>query len=88
MPTVENFKALLCMNHTKLSSNGQRCKDSQSHLRARHVEPERKPKPVRKDLAEIPTEITEKHNDIELYMDTMFINKCRMLTVIERLIQF
>ena len=35
----------------------------------------RKPKPARKDLVEIPAEITEKHHDIELCMDTMFINK-------------
>ena len=48
----------------------------------------RKPKPVRKDLVEIPAEITEKHHDIELCMDTMFINECRMLTVINRLIRF
>ena len=46
----------------------------------------RKPKPVRKDLVEIPNEITEKHRDIELCMDTMFVNECGMLTVIDRLI--
>ena len=48
----------------------------------------RKPKPVRKDLVEIPAEITEKHHDIELLMDTMFVNECGMLTVIDRSIQF
>ena len=48
----------------------------------------RKPKPVRKDLVEIPAEITEKHHDIELCMDTMFVNDCGMLTAIDRLIQF
>ena len=48
----------------------------------------RKPKPVRKDLVEIPIEITEKHHDIELCMDTMFVNKCGMLTAIDRSIRF
>ena len=32
--------------------------------------------------------ITEKHHNIELYMDTMFVNKCGMLTVIDRLVRF
>ena len=48
----------------------------------------RKPKPVRKDLVEIPAKITEKHRDIELCMDTMFINECGMLTAIDRSIRF
>ena len=48
----------------------------------------RKPKPVRKDLVEIPAEITEKHYDIELRMNTRFINECGMLTAIDRSIQF
>ena len=48
----------------------------------------RKPKPVRKDLVEIPNKITEKHRDIELCMDTMFVNECGMLTAIDRSIRF
>ena len=48
----------------------------------------RKPKPVRKDLVEIPAEITEKHHVIELCKETMFVNKCGMLTAIDRLIRF
>ena len=48
----------------------------------------RKPKPVRKDLVEIPAKITDKHHNIELSMDTMCVNKCGMLTVIDRLIRF
>ena len=43
---------------------------------------------MRKDLVEIPAEITEKHHNFELCMDTMFVNECRMLTTINRLIQF
>ena len=77
-------------HYTKLSSYSRRHEDSRAHLWARHVEPERqvdemKPKPVRKDLVEIPAEITEKHHDIELCMDTMFVNECGMLTAIEDL---
>ena len=48
----------------------------------------RKPKPVRKDLVEIPAKITERHHNIELCMDTMFVNKCGMLTAIDRSIRF
>ena len=59
----------------------------------RYVEPkrqvdEKKAKPVRKDLVEIPIKITEKHHDIELCMDTMFVNECGMLTAIDRSIRF
>ena len=43
---------------------------------------------MRKDLVEIPAEINEKHHDIELCMDIMFVNECGMLTAIDRLIQF
>ena len=94
MPTVENFIALLHMNTI------QNCPvmvedvkiaerifgPDMSSLKGKSTR--RKPKPVRKDLVEIPAEITEKHHDIELCMDTMFINECGMLTVIDRLIQF
>ena len=94
MPTVENFKALLCMNTT------QNCpvtvKDVKiaerifgpDMLSLKGKSTRRKPKPVRKDLVEVPAEITEKHHDIELCMDTMFVNRCGMLTVINRLIRF
>jgi hypothetical protein len=38
---------------------------------------------VRKDLIEIPKELIMKHHDIELYMDTMYVNECGMLTAID-----
>ena len=93
-PTVGNFNALLCMNAI------QNCPvmvedvkiaerifgPDMSSLKGKSTR--RKPKPVRKDLVEIPAEITEKHHDIELCMDTMFINECRMLTAINRSIRF
>jgi hypothetical protein len=47
----------------------------------------RKPKPVRKDLIEIPKEIITKHHDVKLYMDTMYVNECGMLTAINRTIK-
>ena len=94
MPTVENFKALLCMNaihncpvmveDMKIAERIFR--PVMSSLKGKSTR--RKPKPVRKDLVEIPNEITEKHRDIELCMDTMFINECGMLTAIDRSIRF
>ena len=48
----------------------------------------RKPKPVRADLIEIPKELIEKHKDIELCMDTMYVNECGMLTAIDRTIKY
>ena len=92
--TVEIFKALLHMNAI------QNCPVTVEDVKIakRIFGPDmlslkgklmrRKPKPVRKDLVEIPAEITEKHHNIELCMDTMFINECRMLTAIHRSIQF
>ena len=94
MPTVENFKALLCMNAI------QNCPvmvedvkiaecifgPDMSSLKGKSMR--RKPKPMRKDLVEIPAKITEKHHDIELCMDIMFVNECGMLTAIDRSIQF
>ena len=94
MPTVENFKMLLHMNTI------QNCPVMVEDVQiAEHIfgpdmlslkgkSMRRKPKPVRKDLVEIPAEITGKHHDIELCMDTMFINKCGMLTAINRSIRF
>ena len=81
MPTVENFKALLRMNaihncpvmveDVKIAEHIFR----PDMLSLKGKSTRRKPKPVRKDLVEIPAKITEKHRDIELCMDTMFINE-------------
>jgi hypothetical protein len=46
-----------------------------------------KPKPVRQDLIEIPKEIIGKHHNIELCMDTVYINECGMLTAIDQTIK-
>ena len=94
MPTVENFKALLCMNtiqNCPVMVEDMKIAErifgpDMSSLKGKLTR--RKPKPVRKDLVEIPAEITEKHHNIELCMDTMFVNECGMLTVIDRSIQF
>ena len=42
-----------------------------------------KPKPVRADVIEIPPELIEQHREVELCMDTMYINKEGMLTAID-----
>jgi hypothetical protein len=47
-----------------------------------------KPKPVREDLLEIPKELIEKHHNIQLCMDTMYVNQCGMLTAIDGTINF
>ena len=93
-PTVENFKALLRMNaihncpvmveDVKIAE--RIFEPDMSSLKGKSTR--RKPKPVRKDLVEIPNKITEKHHDIELCMDTMFVNECGMLTAIDRSIRF
>jgi hypothetical protein len=48
----------------------------------------RRPKPVRKDLIEIPKELIMKHHNIKLCMDTMYVNKCGMLTAIDQTIKY
>ena len=94
MPTVENFKVLLRMNaihNCPVMVEDVKIAErifgpNMSSLKGKSTR--RKPKPVRKDLVEIPAEITEKHCDIELCMDTMFVNECGMLTAIDRSIRY
>ena len=47
-----------------------------------------KPKPVKTDIIEIPKELKMKHENLELCMDVMFVNKCAMLTTIDKSIKF
>ena len=94
MPTVENFKALLRMNAIQICPVTVKDMKIAEHIfgpdmsSLKGMSTRSKPKPLRKDLVEIPAEITEKHHDIELCMDTMFVNKCGMLTGIDRSIRF
>ena len=88
-PTIENFKALLKMNTI------QNCPitiqdvmiaekifgPNMSRLKGKSTR--QKPKPVKEDLIEIPKELLEKHHDLELCMDTMYMNECGMLTAID-----
>jgi hypothetical protein len=48
----------------------------------------RKPKPVGTDFIEIPKELIMKHHNVELCMDTMYVNECGMLTAIDPTITF
>ena len=43
----------------------------------------KKPKPVLKDLIELPQEILEKHRKIELCIDVMYINGLGLMTAID-----
>ena len=47
-----------------------------------------KPKSVKKDTIEIPKELIAKNPDIDLCIDTMFVNECGMLTAIDKTIKF
>ena len=49
---------------------------------------QRKLKPVRKDFIKIPKELIAEHHDIELCMDTVYVNECGMLTAIDKTIKF
>ena len=46
------------------------------------------PKPVVKDEIEIPQELVAKHHKLELFIDTIKINKIYMLTWIDNTIKF
>ena len=47
-----------------------------------------KPKPVTRDIISIPKALVKNHSNIELCMDTMFVNNIRFLTSIDRTIRF
>ena len=48
----------------------------------------RKPKPVKKDTIKITKELIAKNHDIDLCIDTMFLNECGMPTAIDQTIKF
>ena len=47
-----------------------------------------RPPSVRQDIVEIPSELLEKHQDLELCIDTMHINGVPFLTAIDRSIKY
>ena len=47
-----------------------------------------KPKPVTRDIISIPKALVKNHSNIELCMDTMFVNNIRFLTSIDKTIRF
>jgi hypothetical protein len=93
-PTVQNFKALLKANmvaNCPITTEDVDIAEkifgpSMSSLKGKSTR--RSPKPVRADVIEIPRELVEKHRNVELCMDTMFINSEGMLTAIDRTIKF
>ena len=48
----------------------------------------RKPKPVKDDVVEMPTEIIEQHKDFTHCMDIMFVNDLPILTRIARTVRY
>ena len=93
-PTVENFKALLKMNVIKncpVTSEDVTMAErifgpDISNLKGKSTR--RKVETVREDNIEIPKELVEQHREIELCMDTMYVNEVGMLTTIDRTIKF
>ena len=93
-PTVSSFKAALRGNMIKncpvTSKDVQIAEEifgpSVSSLKGKSTR--RAPKPVISDWIEIPKELILKHHEIELCMDTMFVNDVGMLTAIDRTIRF
>mgnify|MGYP002176679840 FL=1 len=93
-PTMDNFKSLLRMNIIKncpvtvddINIAEKIFGPDVSSLKGKSTR--QKPKTVREDLIEIPKELISQHRNIELCMDTMYVNECGMLTAIDRTIKF
>ena len=94
MPTVKNFKLLIKMNAIRncpittddINNTEKIFGPSISSLKGKSTRT--KPKIVTEDNIEIPQELIKNNKDIELCMDTMYINKIGMLTMIDKTIKF
>ena len=95
-PTIESFKALLTVRSNIIQNCPVTIEDVTiadkiygpdiSSLKGKSTR--RKPKPVKKDTIEIPKELIAKNHDIDLCIDTMFMNECGMLTAIDKTVKF
>ena len=93
-PTLDNYKGFIKMNGVHNCS--VRLDDiiiaenifgpDMATLKGKSTRP--KPKPVLKDWIELPREIMNKHAEVELCMDIMFINGVKLMTAIDRTIRF
>ena len=94
MPTIENFKLLVktnmirdCPITIKDINNAEKIfGPSISSLKGKSTR--KKPQVVSEDFIEIPEELTSNNKEIELCIDTMYVNQAAMLTTIDRSIKF
>ena len=93
-PAMESFKALLRLNIIQncpvtvedMTIANKIYGPDISSLKGKSTR--QKPRPVKKDTIEILKELIAKNHDIDLCIDTMFMNKFCMLTAIDRTVKF
>ena len=93
-PTVDNFKALLKMNVIKncpvtvadVNAAEKIFGPALSTLKGKPTK--QSPKPVIRDKIELPDDIVKLDHNLDLCIDTMFINEIPMLTTIDKTIRF
>ena len=89
-PTPENLKALIKMNSIKDCPVQMEDVDTAvkifgpdiGSLKGKSVR--RQPPPVRDNVTQIPTELTQEHKNLVLCIDIMFVNSHPLLTAIDR----
>jgi hypothetical protein len=93
-PTIETFKTLLKMNAIRncpVTTEDVNIAEkifgpNMSSLKGKSTR--RKSTPVREDTVEIPEELIANNREIELCIDTMYLNECGFMTTIDRTIRF
>ncbi len=88
-PTIENFKAILRQNIIKNCPVTPADVDLAEKIFGPDIgmlkgkTTRRAPPHVKEDVVEVPRELKEKHCDLPLYMDIMFLNGMPLLTMVD-----